>query len=93
MLEIGCGVGRIGLELALRCRFWTGVDISANMLAVASERLSGLKNVRLTKLAAHGGVEMDGQRPVLGTGQLIYVPAVTRRFRCERRSCSTIGEN
>ena len=26
---------------------------------------------------AHGGVEMDGQRPVLGSGQLIDVPAVT----------------
>lgn len=52
VLEIGCGVGRIGLELAPRCRFWTGVDISANMLTVASERLSGLKNVRLMKLAA-----------------------------------------
>lgn len=52
VLEIGCGVGRIGLELAPRCRFWTGVDISANMLAVALERLSGLKNVRLMKLAA-----------------------------------------
>jgi FkbM family methyltransferase len=26
---------------------------------------------------AHGGVEMDGQRPVLGTGQLIEVAAVT----------------
>lgn len=25
----------------------------------------------------HGGVEMDGQRPVLGSGQLIEVPAVT----------------
>ena len=51
VLEIGCGVGRIGLELAPRCRFWTGVDISANMLKVASERLSGLKNVRFMKLA------------------------------------------
>jgi SAM-dependent methyltransferase len=54
VLEIGCGVGRIGLELAPCCRFWTGVDISANMLAVASERLSGLENVRLTKLAQVG---------------------------------------
>jgi len=26
---------------------------------------------------AHGGVEMDGQRPVLGSGPLIEVPAVT----------------
>jgi len=54
VLEIGCGVGRIGLELAPFCRFWTGVDISTNMLAVASDRLFGLKNVRLAKLAQVG---------------------------------------
>ena len=50
LLEIGCGVGRIGLELAPHCRFWTGVDISGNMLAVARERLAKLQNVRLVKL-------------------------------------------
>jgi ubiquinone/menaquinone biosynthesis C-methylase UbiE len=50
VLEIGCGVGRIGLELAPHCRAWTGVDVSANMLAHAAERLRGLKNVRLLPL-------------------------------------------
>jgi len=50
VLEIGCGVGRIGLELAPRCQFWTGADISGNMLAVATERLAKLQNVRLVKL-------------------------------------------
>ena len=61
VLEIGCGVGRIGLELAPRCRFWTGVDISANMLAVALERLSGLKNARLLKLAAVGLEQFEAE--------------------------------
>jgi SAM-dependent methyltransferase len=60
-LEIGCGVGRIGLELAPRCRFWTGVDISANMLAVASQRLSGLKNVRLMKLVLVGLEQFEAE--------------------------------
>jgi cyclopropane fatty-acyl-phospholipid synthase-like methyltransferase len=32
LLEIGCGIGRIGLEVAPRCRSWTGADVSANML-------------------------------------------------------------
>jgi len=54
VLEIGCGVGRIGLELAPRCRFWTGVDISGNMLAVARTRLAKLQNVRLVKLDRAG---------------------------------------
>ena len=52
ILEIGCGVGRIGFGLAARCRSWTGADISPNMLAVAADRLRCLSNVRLVQL--HG---------------------------------------
>lgn len=54
VLEIGCGVGRIGRELASHCRTWTGVDISANMLAWASDRMGGLGNARLVLLQADG---------------------------------------
>jgi ubiquinone/menaquinone biosynthesis C-methylase UbiE len=50
VLEIGCGVGRIGLELAPHCRHWTGADISANMLACAADRLRALNNVRFVQL-------------------------------------------
>jgi SAM-dependent methyltransferase len=57
VLEIGCGVGRIGRELAPRCRAWTGADMSANMLAYASERLRDLKNVRLVRTTACGLAE------------------------------------
>lgn len=54
ILEFGCGVARIGLELAPRCHTWTGADISANMLATAGERLRGVNNVRLVKLQQIG---------------------------------------
>jgi ubiquinone/menaquinone biosynthesis C-methylase UbiE len=50
VLEIGCGTGRVGLKLAPYCRHWTGADISAKMLAVASDRLRALQNIRLTQL-------------------------------------------
>lgn len=50
VLELGCGVGRIGRELAPRVAHWEGTDISANMLAVARERLQGFPNVGLTEL-------------------------------------------
>lgn len=53
VLEIGCGIGRIGLELAPQCRSWTGADISANMLSYAARRLRDARNVRLQQL--HGG--------------------------------------
>lgn len=59
VLEIGCGVARIGLELAPRCNTWTGADISANMLATAAERLRGTSNTRLIKLQGIGLDELE----------------------------------
>ncbi|MDJ0654816.1 MAG: class I SAM-dependent methyltransferase [Xanthomonadales bacterium] len=50
VLELGCGVGRIGRELAGDCRSWVGTDISANMLEVARERLADLDNVSFQPL-------------------------------------------
>ncbi|MCS6926815.1 MAG: class I SAM-dependent methyltransferase, partial [Candidatus Binatia bacterium] len=51
VLELGCGVARIGRELAPRCRRWCGVDIAANMLAVARSRTAHLDNVELYQLS------------------------------------------
>lgn len=50
ILEIGCGVARIGRELAPRCGEWHGVDISSNMIAYAKERTRQLPNVYLQEL-------------------------------------------
>ncbi len=50
VLELGCGVGRIGREIAPRVAHWEGCDISANMLAVARERLAAFPNAGLTEL-------------------------------------------
>jgi ubiquinone/menaquinone biosynthesis C-methylase UbiE len=50
VLEVGCGVARIGRELAPCCATWTGADISVNMLTHAACRLEGLPNVRLVQL-------------------------------------------
>jgi len=52
VLELGCGVGRIGHELAPHVAHWEGADISANMLKVARDRLAGFKNVGLTELTS-----------------------------------------
>jgi ubiquinone/menaquinone biosynthesis C-methylase UbiE len=54
VLEVGCGVARIGLAIAPHCRSWTGADISANMLSCASERLRSLSNVRFVRLDGEG---------------------------------------
>ena len=52
VLEIGCGVGRIGKEIAPLCRSWAGADISANMLRHASARLKNLENTRFIHLTS-----------------------------------------
>jgi len=50
VLELGCGVGRIGHLLAPHVAHWEGADISANMLKVARERLAQHANVGFTEL-------------------------------------------
>jgi protein-L-isoaspartate O-methyltransferase len=59
VLEIGCGVGRIGRELASHCCTWTGADRSVKMLGHAADRLSELRNVRLVLLQADGLKEFE----------------------------------
>jgi len=51
VLELGCGVGRIGRELAPFCHHWTGIDISENMLRHAAERLASHENVSFHQLS------------------------------------------
>lgn len=46
ILEIGCGIGRVGEILAPLCREWIGGDVSDRMLEHMAHRLSHLPNVR-----------------------------------------------
>jgi len=50
VLEIGCGVARIGRELAPHCAEWHGADISGNMIAYARERTADIPSVFLHEL-------------------------------------------
>lgn len=54
ILEIGCGVGRVGAVLSSRCAKWTGTDISSNMLVHARTRLRDRSNVDLVELSTVG---------------------------------------
>lgn len=53
MLEIGCGVGRVGQVLAPRVARWIGCDVSENMLGHAHRRLAGRRNVELVATNGH----------------------------------------
>ena len=49
VLEIGCGVGRVGSHLAPHCQLWIGCDVSPNMVKFARERLMAVPNVELVE--------------------------------------------
>ncbi|MEO5822195.1 MAG: class I SAM-dependent methyltransferase [Vicinamibacteraceae bacterium] len=57
VLEIGCGVGRVGTSLATRSARWIGADVSAEMLRHATSVLAGQRNVTLVLL---NGVDLAG---------------------------------
>src|ERR1041385_646659 len=48
VLEIGCGVGRVGKVVAPLCRKWIGCDVASNMLLLTAKRLNDLSNVELS---------------------------------------------
>ena len=53
VLEIGCGIGRVGQQLASRCRKWIGCDVSARMLNLAADRLREFPNVELVETSGY----------------------------------------
>lgn len=53
VLEIGCGVGRLGRVFAPIARSWTGCDVSPNMLAHAARRLQDFSNVKFVELSGY----------------------------------------
>lgn len=47
VLEIGVGTGRLAVQIAPRCRAFTGIDLSPRTVAHARKNLATLANVRL----------------------------------------------
>ncbi len=61
ILEIGCGVGRVGKVLSQKCAKWIGTDISGQMIVHAAQRLEGIDNIELVELSATGLSEIPDQ--------------------------------
>jgi SAM-dependent methyltransferase len=80
VLEFGCGVARIGLELAALCRTWTGADLSENMLTTAAARLQGVTNVQLIRLRQVGLDEFENNSfdLVYSTNMLAHLDQMDR---------------
>lgn len=53
VLEIGCGVGRVGKHISRHCGRWIGTDVSPNMLEFAAANLQGLANVEFVELSGY----------------------------------------
>jgi ubiquinone/menaquinone biosynthesis C-methylase UbiE len=54
ILEIGCGIGRVGKLLSEECLHWFGADISGGMLRHAASRLKDRPNITLVELSTVG---------------------------------------
>jgi ubiquinone/menaquinone biosynthesis C-methylase UbiE len=54
VLEIGCGIARVGKILSSACLHWFGSDISGGMLRHAATRLQKCPNTTLVELATVG---------------------------------------
>jgi ubiquinone/menaquinone biosynthesis C-methylase UbiE len=54
ILEIGCGIARVGKPLSTQCYHWFGADISGVMLGHAAARLKDRPNTTLVELATVG---------------------------------------
>ena len=78
-LDFGCGVGRLLVALATRCRDVTGVDISPSMLAEARRNCdaAGATNVRLVQ----GDDELSS---VTGSFDFIHSYIVLQHIPVER---------
>ena len=53
VLEIGCGIGRVGRVVAPFCRKWIGCDVASNMLSLTAQRLKDLSNVELVEISGY----------------------------------------
>jgi ubiquinone/menaquinone biosynthesis C-methylase UbiE len=53
VLEIGCGIGRVGRMVAPLCRKWIGCDVASNMLSLTAERLKDLPGIELRELSGY----------------------------------------
>jgi SAM-dependent methyltransferase len=53
VLEIGCGIGRVGRFVAPLCQKWIGCDVASNMLSLTAERLKDLPNVELKEISGY----------------------------------------
>jgi SAM-dependent methyltransferase len=60
VLEIGCGIGRVGKPLSKECLHWFGADISGGMLRHAAKRLKDRPNTTLVELSTVGLQEFPG---------------------------------
>ncbi len=56
VLDLGCGIGRLAVALAPRCRSVLGLDVSAGMVAEARRRCAHLSGVRIE---ATSGTDLD----------------------------------
>jgi len=61
VLDLGCGIGRLAVALAPRCRSVLGLDVSPGMVAEARRRCAGLANARFAVTAGEDLAALPAQ--------------------------------
>jgi SAM-dependent methyltransferase len=89
VLEIGCGVGRVGRSVAPLCREWIGCDVSPPMLNLARTYLADLQNVRLVETSGFdlGAIASESVDVVYCTVVFMHLDEWTGT-RTLRRECA-----
>lgn len=73
ILEIGCGVGRVGSVLCGRCHKWIGSDISGKMLGHARQRLRDHDNAEFVELSGDGLREIPDESVTLVYSTVVFM--------------------
>jgi SAM-dependent methyltransferase len=92
VLEIGCGIGRVGRVVAPLCRKWIGCDVASNMLSLTAERLKDLSNVELVEISGYdlsGVADASGGRCLLHGG--VHAPRILGSIQLHFRSVSCVA--
>ena len=50
VLEVGCGTGRVSLNICNLCKIVDGIDLSESMLSVFRSKLNGINNINIYKM-------------------------------------------
>jgi SAM-dependent methyltransferase len=92
ILDLGCGDGRLGLELLMaQASSYTGIDGSENMIRAARENLAGTVGIARRERLEELSVQQEAYSRVCARLVLHYIEELTDTFRAVSKSLKNNG--